>query len=91
MEKGVLLVCLIELIVLLIPVAALFIKFGQWKSGIEKDIEYLKVTDVQHTSRYESIMGAVNTIEQVIVRLEVKLDERTSSRQGKKWENQSKN
>ena len=72
MTKEVLLFGLIELIVLLIPVATVFIKYGSWKKEIEIKINSLEISDKRQDSQYSTILSTMNDIQMSIVRLETK-------------------
>lgn len=72
MTKEVLLFGLIELIVLLIPVATVFIKYGSWKKEIEIKINSLEISDTRQDSQYSTILSTMNDIQMSIVRLETK-------------------
>lgn len=74
MTKEMFLIGLIEVIILVLPVATILLKLGSWKREVELKIKSLKFTDERQDSQYSTILSTMNDIQMSIVRMETKFE-----------------
>lgn len=74
MTKEMFLIGLIEVIILVLPVATILLRLGSWKREVELKIKSLKLTDERQDSQYSTILSTMNDIQMSIVRMETKFE-----------------
>lgn len=74
MTKEMFLIGLIEVIILILPVATILLRLGSWKREVELKIKSLKLTDERQDSQYSTILSTMNDIQMSIVRMETKFE-----------------
>lgn len=74
MTKEMFLIGLIEVIILVLPVATILLRLGSWKREIELKIKALKLSDERQDSQYGTILSTMNDIQMSIVRMETKFE-----------------
>lgn len=74
MTKEMFLIGLIEVIILVLPVATILLRLGSWKREIELKIKSLKLSDERQDSQYSTILSTMNDIQMSIVRMETKFE-----------------
>lgn len=74
MTKEMFLIGLIEVIILVLPVATILLRLGSWKREVELKIKALKLTDERQDSQYSTILSTMNDIQMSIVRMETKFE-----------------
>lgn len=74
MTKEMFLIGLIEVIILVLPVATVLLRLGSWKREVELKIKSLKLSDERQDSQYGTILSTMNDIQMSIVRMETKFE-----------------
>jgi hypothetical protein len=74
MTKEMFLIGLIEVIILVLPVATVLLRLGSWKREVELKIKALKLSDERQDSQYGTILSTMNDIQMSIVRMETKFE-----------------
>lgn len=74
MTKEMFLIGLIEVIILVLPVATILLRLGSWKREVELKIKALKLSDERQDSQYGTILSTMNDIQMSIVRMETKFE-----------------
>lgn len=74
MTKEMFLIGLIEVIILVLPVATILLRLGSWKREVELKIKSLKLSDERQDSQYGTILSTMNDIQMSIVRMETKFE-----------------
>jgi hypothetical protein len=74
MTKEMFLIGIIEVIILVLPVATVLLRLGSWKREVELKIKALKLSDERQDSQYGTILSTMNDIQMSIVRMETKFE-----------------